>query len=132
MFFDSFRLLLLLLPALLMLDNNNIKCVRAIETDKSCRDFYALLIETWDRASDTCYAGVTVGDHERLLDEGKLVRCLFRNHCVTRLIGITDDAVRLSPPPLFVLNDSSVSPHLAYWINSTYCNGQTIIQFFQA
>lgn len=115
---------------LLLLICNNIDSVVAIETKKSCLDFYELLVQTYDRAANTCYAGATIGEHERLLDESKLVRCLFRNHCITRLVGITDDAIKLSPPPLFELDN--IEPYLAFWINSTYCNGQTNNQFFQA
>jgi hypothetical protein len=100
-------------------------------TTASCQTWLDLLMQEYDSRNGTCY-NATAGSRAQIaLDaQGVIASCFFRMHCITRLVGITDDAIAMSPPPL--INMSNYDPFWQTKVNSSYCSGaRTINQLFQ-
>ena len=107
------------------------RSVESLFNEASCQQFYDLVLSFYEKDTGSCF------DHSdglrgeiREEETGVVARCLFRFHCITRLVGITDDAIQNSPPPLF--NLTLVDAAIKKKIESAYCDGSgTLNQLFQ-
>lgn len=96
-----------------------------------CAQFFNLFVAHFDPTNGTCFdhSRGERGDAEQN-ELGTIAACLFRVHCITRLVGVTDEAMMNSPPPLF--NLSTVAAKYKTRIDTAYCSGATTLnQLFQ-
>lgn len=104
----------------------------AHDTTAVCEKWFALFVEHYDSAGGVCYDR-SGGERGDLIENetGDVAACLFRTHCITRLVGLTDAAIEHSPPPLFNLSTIN-DARLRARIEAGYCSGaRTINQLFQ-